>query len=305
MKYSIIIPHYNNPKLLKRLLWSIPHREDLQVIVVDDKSENQVIQQLKEIEKENSSVSFVYSDVNGGGGKARNIGLKYADGDYVLFADSDDYFNYCIRDVLEDYVNETCDIVFFNANCVDSETYLPTRRGITLISAMSQYNKSKDVSLLKYMFGEPWCKLVRRELITQNSILFDETPIHNDTKFSYLVGFYANEVKVDKRAIYTLADRSDSVSKNKNDEVQLIRTRIFAEKNRFLKEHGIPLFDNIMMGPFWYYRDNHDRAGYARCLKVASQYGYDKKFICKKLFCERIRARWRIIKGLLRRFVDC
>lgn len=36
IKYSIIIPHYNAPHLLERCLKSIPVREDIQVIVVDD-----------------------------------------------------------------------------------------------------------------------------------------------------------------------------------------------------------------------------------------------------------------------------
>ena len=38
--YSIIIPHYNSPDLLLRLLKTIPVREDLEVIVVDDNSTN-------------------------------------------------------------------------------------------------------------------------------------------------------------------------------------------------------------------------------------------------------------------------
>ena len=301
IRYSIIIPHYNIPKLLRRCLWSIPHRDDLQIIVVDDRSSDQVVAQLKDIEKDYPYVQFIYSEVNGGAGKARNIGLEYATGDYVLFADPDDYFNFCINDVLDDYKSESCDIVFFNANYVDSETYLPTQRGTTLKSVMLQYNKTKDVSLLKYLFGEPWCKLVKREMITQNRILFDETPIHTDTKFSYLVGFYANDVKVDKRALYTLADRKDSVSKKNDDEAQLVRTRIFAEKNRFLKDHNIPLYDPLLTRSFWFYRDTHDKIGFAKCLEVSAQYGYDKQFITKMILYERISARWRMIKNGLQK----
>ena len=36
MNYSIIIPHHNTPDLLQRLLHSIPQRDDLEVIIVDD-----------------------------------------------------------------------------------------------------------------------------------------------------------------------------------------------------------------------------------------------------------------------------
>jgi len=38
--YSFVIPHYNTPDLLQRLIDSIPQREDIEVIVVDDNSDD-------------------------------------------------------------------------------------------------------------------------------------------------------------------------------------------------------------------------------------------------------------------------
>ena len=43
INYSVIIPHKNIPKLLQRCLDSIPVRDDLQVIVVDDNSDLDVV----------------------------------------------------------------------------------------------------------------------------------------------------------------------------------------------------------------------------------------------------------------------
>jgi len=39
INYSIIIPHKNTPDLLQKCIDSIPHREDVQIIVVDDNSD--------------------------------------------------------------------------------------------------------------------------------------------------------------------------------------------------------------------------------------------------------------------------
>lgn len=50
-RYSIIIPHHNIPDLLQRCLSSIPQRNDLQVIVIDDKSDELYIPRLNQIEK--------------------------------------------------------------------------------------------------------------------------------------------------------------------------------------------------------------------------------------------------------------
>ena len=66
-QYTIIIPHHNIPGLLRRCLWSIPVREDTQVVVVDDKSSDAFVGQLRELEREFPHVTFVYAETNGGG----------------------------------------------------------------------------------------------------------------------------------------------------------------------------------------------------------------------------------------------
>ena len=287
-QYTIIIPHYRIPNLLRRCLWSIPKRDDLQVLVIDDHSGTQTETQLHELERDFPYVSIIYSKENGGGGRARNIGLQHAKGKYVLFADADDFFNYCINDILDEYIETDCDIVFFNAGHIDTDTYLSTKRGTTLQTALEMYDKTGEVSYLKYLFGEPWCKLVRKEMLDKNNITFEEIIVHNDTKFSYMAGFYANKVKFDNRAIYCLADRSGSVSKGLTDEKLLIRTKVFAEKNRFLADHNIPIFDNLMLTSFRTYMKRLDFKHLNDCFAVAEEYGYSKYsiltlFVIRKL----------------------
>jgi glycosyltransferase involved in cell wall biosynthesis len=294
--YTIIIPHYNIPQLLRRCLASIPKREDLQVIVVDDKSNEENIQKLKRLEHEYCHVEFIYSKINGGGGKARNIGLKYAEGKYVLFADADDFFNYCINDILDEYTKQDWDAVYFNANHIDTETYLNTNRSTTLQQALHMYYKDGSLDPFRYIFGEPWCKMVKRDIIERNYIRFDEIPIHNDTKYSYLTGYFANNVWFDNRALYCLADRLGSVSKELSDEKLAIRTKVFAEKNLFLKEKCIPYFDNLMLSPFSIYLKRRDFNKFRICLGIVKIYGYDKGFIIKKLIKRIIMSKLRCFK---------
>lgn len=289
--YTIIIPHYNIPKLLRRCLSSIPKRDDLQIIVVDDKSSDGNIQRLKALETEYSYVTFIYSETNGGGGKARNLGLEHAVGKYVLFADGDDFFNYCIIDILDEYKNQDWDAVYFNANHIDTETYLSTKRSTTLQRALRMYAKDGSLDAFRFAFGEPWCKLVKREIIEENGIRFDELPIHNDTKFSYLTGFHAQQVKFDNRALYCLADRSGSVSKKPNDEKLIIRMRVFAEKNRFLLDHGVSYYDVLMTSPLWIFLVRGDKDNFRRCFSIAKEYGFSNAFVFRKLarkFCSTI-----------------
>lgn len=290
-QYSIIIPHYNIPRLLRRCLWSIPKREDTQIIVIDDKSNEETVNEMHKLEIEYPYVEFVYLDLNGGGGRARNIGLKRAKGKYVLFADADDFFNYCIYDVLERYKRETCDIVFFNATCADTDTYMATSRMTILNQYMEKYEKSKDVTCFKYMFGEPWCKLVLRSLIVDNHIHFDETPIHNDTTFSYMIGYYAKNIKVENIGLYTLTNRANSVSKKITSENLITRVMVFSKKNSFFQKHNIPLFDNMMLLPFKLFLQRGDFANLGLCYDVAAENGLSKTFINIKLFIYIINSK--------------
>lgn len=275
INYTIIIPHHNIPTLLERCLCSIPHREDVQVVVVDDKSDEKYLEKLKYIEGSFPWVTFIHSKEGKGAGYARNIGLQCAKGDYVLFADADDFFTYCIGNVFDDYKNCACDVVFFNANSIDTDTYSTTFRCLHLNEMISNYCKQPKKALfeLKFAFGEPWCKMVKRELIEQNKIRFSETVIHNDTRFSYLVGFYCQDVKVDNRAVYCVTDRAGSVSKRISLDRLMTRATIFTEANLFFKEHSIHRFDERGMRPLLGFLIKGDFANARQCFRIMHKQG--------------------------------
>ena len=278
-KYSLIIPHYNIPDLLKRLLTTVPNRKDLQVIVVDDCS-NKDTNLLDELKKEYDWVEWYSTGTNGGGGKARNIGLSKAKGDYILFADADDFFFPNLDDLLnKTFSQDSFDILFFNVTSLDSETFLPSNRGHHLhqmfLYAESDLDKAK--LHLRYLFGEPWCKIIKRDLIEKYNIKFDETKIHNDTYFSYIVGHYAKEIILNPIAYYCLTTRDGSVSLKKNNENILIRQQIFAKKQRFLQDNKIELTDMLFISP--YLQSSHDKILRNQILGIADKYGFSEKYM--------------------------
>lgn len=306
--YSVIIPHHNIPHLLRRCLSSIPIREDVQVIVVDDKSEDVYQADLHRLEKSFSWVSFIFLQESHGAGKARNVGLEYAKGDYVLFADADDFFNYCIIDIFDEYVNSKFDAIFFNANSLDTNTYTATFRCIHLNTMIKMHdrNPQKAVFELKYEFGEPWCKMVKRKIIDDNNISFSETIIHNDTKYSYLVGYYCRNIHIDKRAVYCVTDRIGSVSKRISVERLLTRTLVFAEANRFFKEHGIKRFDERALRPLISFIMKKDWSNAKKCIKIINASGmntYSLAFHCLALPLSLISKCSIICKKAILRFI--
>ena len=249
--YSVVVPHYNIPLLLRRCLSSIPHREDVQIIVVDDCSCEEVQIELKEIETQFPYAQFVYSDKNKGGGHARNVGLAHAVGKYLLFLDADDFFHNNINAFLDDYKDENCDVVFFNADSVDSSSGKPMNRTKKLNGRVSSYISGKDPTALQLRFLSvvPWGKMVKKELLDSHHIRFDEVYAIDDVTFSYLVGYYAKKIKVDDRMVYCATCRPDSVTRIQSYNWFLTQMEVYSRKNRFLRTHHIPVFDQGMLYP--------------------------------------------------------
>lgn len=250
--FTLIIPHYNIPDKLRRLLCTIPKRNDLQIIVVDDSSTKN-LSELEEVKRDFPFVEFYSTISNGGGGKARNIGMLHMTGDYIMFADADDYFLPELERVIDKYrvTKEMPDIIFCNAISVYDETEVPSSRTdhLNRIFKILPRNPKKAQQLFKFSFGEPWCKIIKRSVIIHNNIRFEEIPIHNDTKFSYLIGFYSNDIAYHSIPIYTVIDRKNSTSKAVNWKYLAIRTCVFANKKNFFVKHGINYRDPITFNP--------------------------------------------------------
>lgn len=298
--YSIIIPHRNMPALLQRCLDSVPRRPDVEVIVVDDDSNEASLHVLADMARHeadsgNDGWQFVVGQSQGGAGAARNVGLRLARGRKVLFADADDYFNYCIRDVLDDYRDDDSDIVFFDVLSVDSERYTHADRATYLnrYIAAAATNWEYAQFHLRYSFGEPWCKLIKKELIDREELSFSEVPVHNDTRFSYMAGHYADTVKTDRRALYCVTSRQGSISDFHHiDENYLTTVRLFAEREQFLRAHGVDA-DKVRFRMHYVemYRRRNDKTLFEAGMKVLEEYGFSREHVEKRISIERRKER--------------
>ena len=113
--YSIIIPHKNIPSLLRRCLDSIPERDDLEIIVVDDNSKEDTIRDLQTIHRNN--LQIIYTKEGKGAGYARNVGISKAQGKWILFADADDFFLPNVIEKISPYSDCPQKLILFNSIC--------------------------------------------------------------------------------------------------------------------------------------------------------------------------------------------
>jgi glycosyltransferase involved in cell wall biosynthesis len=277
--YSVIIPHKNIPKLLERCLTSIPRRDDVQIIVVDDNSDPKKVDFDKFPGLYDQQIDIVFTKEGKGAGYARNIGLTKAIGKWLLFADADDFFNYCINDVFDEYINCEADIIYFKCNSINSDKYTTAYRHIewnTFIDCW-KYSQSKSEKLLKYRNTVVWSKIFRANLIYKNNILFDEISSSNDVTFVCLTGFHANSICTDSRALYCVTRRQDSISYGKSfKEKKMNLLYVNAKRHHFFRENNISNYEKIV---FMYRLSN--LIFYIETKKMLLDLGYKKKELLK------------------------
>lgn len=210
--YSFIIPHHNTPDLLQRLIDSIPQREDIEIIVVDDNSD---VDKKACISRSDVKTIFIDKDHTRGAGHARNIGMDAATGKWLLFADSDDFYKPNFINVLDEYKDDDIEMLFWNVESVDSDTLLPGKinRSSYHQKMIKNYDGSKESNnnLLFLGFG-PWRKMLLTSYVKKYGFRFEEIPKDNDHLFSLETGYFAKNWKVDHRVLYTLTYCEGSIT---------------------------------------------------------------------------------------------
>ena len=104
-KVSVIIPVYNAEKYLCECLDSIARQtlQGIEIICINDGSTDDSLKILRKYEVNDSRI-HVFSQENKGAGPAKNYGLSNAEGEYICFMDSDDF--YPDEDILETLYNK-------------------------------------------------------------------------------------------------------------------------------------------------------------------------------------------------------
>lgn len=215
INFTFIIPHKDSPELLRRCINSIPNRDDIQIVVVDDNSskENYPIIERKDVE-----IISLTSENSNGAGHARNVGLKHAKGKWILFADADDFYTDALDGFLDKYNHSDADVVYYNYRFIDSEDF----SSLPLASIMQDYEdaiacentNNKNIDIIKFRINVPWNKLISRQFIDKYIIQFEEVLQGNDIWFTYQIGYYSSNILWDKTKIYNYTRNKGSITNN-------------------------------------------------------------------------------------------
>lgn len=189
IKISIIVPAYNAEKTLNRCMDSLLSQtiiNDIEIILVDDGSTDNT-PTMCDTYACNETVKVIHQK-NGGLSNARNSGLKIAQGDYVLFCDSDDYVTSDYAEVLYNSINESdYDLAICCFVSIDEKTGVQTKKSIESESPLDLCKA--DFLLIKSwdIFNIVWNKIYKADILKKNEILFDESIVSiEDVLFNLL-----------------------------------------------------------------------------------------------------------------------
>ena len=173
--YSIVIPIYNAEKYLESCMDSILSQRsavDYEIILVDDGSTDGSAQLCDRYAQELSCVTVIHQ-VNQGVSVARNTGIGAAQGQYILFLDSDDLWETDLLETVTEALQQQPDMAVFGyqefGNGCAAAARLPMEAASpeTGIAYFKKYEAAEKMPLVNC-----WAAVFRRQFLLENKLLF-------------------------------------------------------------------------------------------------------------------------------------
>lgn len=199
VKISVIIPAYNVEEYIENCLDSIFAQTmlDFEIICIDDSSGDGTYDIIKKYEKLYSHFKGMRNDCNIGAANTRNRGLAEAVGEYVIFLDADDtYHSQFLEKMYNAVISTRADVSVCQANYYDKDGNVLQCSGWNEKVIKKQYLTTSDdrQNIFQSILYAPWNKLVRREFLLDNHILFQDLPNANDVYYSMMVTACASKI---------------------------------------------------------------------------------------------------------------
>lgn len=170
IKLSVVIPVYNQEDLIVRAIESVPKRDDVEIIIVNDGStDNTSANIFENLEKFNKNIRMVVFKENQGVANALNAGLELIEGEYYMALGSDDYFyTDRLNDFIDNDLNDKVDMVYFCLERNDGSLIEPNEETRALWVGSTKAYRREIIGDTLYPDGKRACEdLVFDDLIRQ------------------------------------------------------------------------------------------------------------------------------------------
>lgn len=239
MKLSIIVPVYNVEKYLSDCLNSLLDQgideSEYEIICVNDGSSDTSLQILQKYAKNHNNIVIIDKN-NEGVSAARNVGIKVAKGDFIVFCDSDDCWRTGSLGQIMDFASKNdLQIIIMKTHTSVATTYKYEKDTVNELSF--------DVLDHSNYSARNACFLItKKSIIEENHIEFrNGMKYGEDTLFAGTVWFYASKINakiaVLNSPIYYYRANPNSAMSNLNRDKHLEDMYIMAkEYNKLLKQ---------------------------------------------------------------------
>ena len=254
VRYSFILPVYNVKEFVCRCVESIERQKDdnYEIIIVDDGSTDGSSDYVDEYSKKHSKIKVVHKE-NGGLSSARNEGMKYACGDYIIFVDPDDWITDDYLEKVGNVVqaNPDADIVkfnfyrrFSNGDCVKKESNLKSGvysrediESVILADAICY----EDFSSHNIMLLSAWSHIYSRKFLENNSLKFVSERLVGSEDWVFNISAYclANIIVALPDCLYNYDERDGSLTQRYVVDFHEKRICLYKTVKSWLIEHNM------------------------------------------------------------------
>lgn len=205
---SVIVPVYNAEQYLSKCFDSILNQtiKNFEIIVINDGSTDNSLKIIQEYHQKYPEVIKVIDQKNMGQAIARNNGINKAFGNYICFVDSDDWIsNVYLEKLYNKAIKDSLDIVICDAYIIVDD-YIKKMN----VNVIKTGNLIKDYILNT---SSPCWKIIKKDIIVKNKLLFSEGHIYEDLATVPLYGLLTKKIGfIDDNLYYYLVHSGSTMN---------------------------------------------------------------------------------------------
>ena len=217
---SVITPFYNREQYIEKCINSILRQthSHWELILIDDGSEDSTAEICKKYMQQDSRIKMIINDRNSGVAYSRNKGLDAAQGEYIIFVDSDDFITSCyIEKLLQIAAEQLCELVQCKIKWGCSlETQDDFDKGAHYFMTVNRDRADASRSLQdgrdSRLGGMVCAKLYHRQLFEH--IRFPLGKIHEDEAVMHRLVYEANGIACISAEMYYQVDSGSSIMRD-------------------------------------------------------------------------------------------
>lgn len=222
---SVILTTYNCESRIYRTVSSILNQtfDAIELLIIDDHSTDATVEICQSLQAAYSSknISLYVNAENFGPAFSRNLGIQKSSGEYLILLDDDDIYSPLMLELAyKKAIQNKSDIVVVGSqsfNVKNNETYIFDNIKINpnMLNSIFSY-KDINENFFESFTWWAWDKLIKRTLITENNLSFQNIRSSEDLSFTCKVFFNARRICIEPQILVThILNRPNSISSSR------------------------------------------------------------------------------------------